>query len=53
MHGVKAHGIVCGVPVVCQNGEYRRVEGLPIDDFARRMIDRTSAEPVDELSAAM
>ena len=45
-------GIICGVPVTCVDGEYRRVTGLPIDDFARRMIDRTTAELSDELAAA-
>jgi malate dehydrogenase len=45
-------GIVCGVPVTCADGKYRRVAGLPIDDFARRMIDRTTAELADEFAAA-
>ena len=44
-------GIICGVPVTCAGGTYQRVSGLPIDDFARQMIDRTTAELVDELSA--
>jgi malate dehydrogenase len=43
-------GIV--VPVTCAGGTYHRVTGLPIDDFARRMIDRTTAELADELAAA-
>jgi malate dehydrogenase len=37
-------GLVCGVPVTCTAGLYHRVDGLPIDDFARSMIDRTVAE---------
>ena len=37
-------GLICGVPVTCTAGGYRRVEGLPIDDFAHGMIDRTVAE---------
>lgn len=45
-------GIICGVPVTCADGKYRRVTGLPIDDFARRMIDRTTSELADELAAA-
>lgn len=44
-------GITCGVPVTCANGTYQRVEGLPIDDFARKMIDRTCDELRDELTA--
>jgi malate dehydrogenase len=44
-------GIICGVPVTCAGGNYQRVEGLPIDDFARSMIDRTVAELKKELTA--
>ncbi|WP_298106388.1 malate dehydrogenase [Bradyrhizobium sp.] len=44
-------GIICGVPVTCAGGKYQRVTGLPIDDFARRMIDRTTTELTDELAA--
>jgi malate dehydrogenase len=44
-------GIICGVPVTCAGGNYQRVEGLPIDDFARNMIDRTVAELKKELTA--
>jgi len=43
--------IVCGVPVTCAEGKYQRVPGLPIDDFAKTMIDRTCEELTDELSA--
>lgn len=45
-------GIVCGVPVTCEGGQYQRVTGLEIDDFARTMIDRTCAELMEELGAA-
>ncbi len=45
-------GIVCGVPVTCAGGTYHRVTGLPIDDLARRMIDRSTAELTQELAAA-
>lgn len=44
--------VICGVPVTCENGRYQLVTGLPIDDFARAMIDRTCAELTDELAAA-
>jgi malate dehydrogenase len=44
-------GIICGVPATCAGGKYQRVTGLPIDDFARRMIDRTTAELADEFAA--
>lgn len=44
-------GIICGVPVTCSDRKYERVAGLPVDDFARRMIDRSVAELADELAA--
>jgi malate dehydrogenase len=44
-------GLVCGVPVTCTPGAFRRVEALSIDDFARSMIDRTVAELEEELAA--
>ena len=43
--------ILCGVPVTCEEGKYQRVVGLPIDDFARSMIDRSVAELKEELAA--
>ncbi len=46
-----AEGLICGVPVTCTAGAYHRVEGLAIDEFARRMIDRTVAELAEELAA--
>ncbi|MFG1464212.1 malate dehydrogenase [Xanthobacter sp. DSM 24535] len=44
-------GVYAGVPAICANGGYERVTGLPIDDFARTMIDRTVAELTEELDA--
>ena len=40
--------IVYGVPVVTQDGEYTRVEGLPIDAFSREKMDATLKELEDE-----
>ena len=37
-------GMMCGVPVICENGGYRRVGGLKLDAFAQSMLDRTVAE---------
>jgi malate dehydrogenase len=37
-----------GVPVTCANGEYTRVEGLPVDDFSRARMDKTLAELEEE-----
>ncbi|HET7161964.1 MAG TPA: malate dehydrogenase, partial [Rhodanobacteraceae bacterium] len=41
-------GVIYGVPVICANGEYTRVEGLPIDDFSRERMDKTLAELEEE-----
>jgi malate dehydrogenase len=41
-------GIIYGVPVTCANGEYTRIEGLPIDDFSRTAMDKTLAELEEE-----
>lgn len=46
-------GLICGVPVTCADGDYKPVTGLPIDDFARQMIDRSCAEMQKELAAAV
>jgi malate dehydrogenase len=41
-------GVMYGVPVTTANGEYARVENLPIDDFSRQRMDRTLAELEEE-----
>jgi len=41
-------GIIYGVPVTTEDGEYTRVEGLKIDDFSRARMDRTLAELEEE-----
>jgi malate dehydrogenase len=41
-------GVMYGVPVTTANGEYTRVENLPIDDFSRQRMDRTLAELEEE-----
>ena len=33
-----------GYPVTCEGGEYKLVEGLPIDAFSQAYIDKTLAE---------
>jgi malate dehydrogenase len=40
--------IVYGVAVTCENGEYKRVEGLQIDAFAREKMDNTLNELLEE-----
>jgi malate dehydrogenase len=40
--------VMFGYPVTCSGGEYRIVEGLPIDAFSQACIDKTLAELVSE-----
>jgi malate dehydrogenase len=40
--------IIYGVPVTCENGEYKRVEGLSVDDYSRSMMNKTLAELQEE-----
>jgi malate dehydrogenase len=46
-----AEGVLSGYPVTCSGGEYKIVEGLEIDDFARERIDKTVAELGEERDA--
>ncbi|WP_395769555.1 malate dehydrogenase [Arenimonas sp.] len=41
-------GVMYGVPVTCANGEYSRIEGLPVDAFSRAAMDKTLAELEEE-----
>ncbi|AOJ91204.1 malate dehydrogenase [Burkholderia sp. MSMB0856] len=41
-------GLIFGVPVICHDGRYERVEGIHIDAFARQCIDRSVHELQDE-----
>lgn len=41
-------GIIYGVPVTTQNGEYKRVADLDIDDFSRERMDFTLNELLEE-----
>jgi malate dehydrogenase len=41
-------GVIYGVPVTTANGEYTRIEGLPIDEFSRAAMDKTLAELEEE-----
>ena len=40
--------VMYGVPVTCANGEYTRIEGLPVDEFSRAAMDKTLAELEEE-----
>ena len=53
--GVASNGDYCipkdvmfGYPVTCEGGEYKLVEGLPIDAFSQSCIDKTLAELLGE-----
>ena len=41
-------GMIYGVPVTCESGQYTRISGLPIDDFSRHMMDETMKELEEE-----
>jgi len=43
-----AKGLMYGVPVVCENGDYKIVEGLAIDEFSRERMNLTQAELEEE-----
>ena len=44
-------GLISSFPCTCVNGEYSIVQGLPINDFSRKMIDASVAELIDERDA--
>ena len=41
-------GVIYSYPVTCKNGEYRIVQGLPIDEFSRGKMDATDKELREE-----
>jgi malate dehydrogenase len=40
--------VMFGFPVTCENGEYKIVEGLEIDEFSQECINKTLKELTDE-----
>jgi len=36
--------VIFGFPVTTEGGKYKIVEGLPIDEFSQKCIDKTLAE---------
>ncbi|MGO1560607.1 Malate dehydrogenase [Actinomycetales bacterium JB111] len=44
-------GIIYSFPVTSENGEWKVVEGLEIDEFSRERMDATAAELVEERDA--
>ncbi|KAF1058725.1 malate dehydrogenase [Burkholderia gladioli] len=49
-YGIPA-GLVYGMPVTCEAGGYRVVNGIEIDAFARERIDASARELMDEMTA--
>jgi malate dehydrogenase len=43
--------IMFGVPVTCDNGEYHRVKGLPMDEFSKSRLEITLKELIEERDA--
>jgi malate dehydrogenase len=46
-YGIPAD-MIFGFPVTCDKGEYKIVQGLPIDEFSRACLNKTLAELVEE-----
>jgi malate dehydrogenase len=44
-------GIMYGVPVTCEGGQYHRVTGLEVDAFSRERMDLTLKELTEERDA--
>ncbi len=44
-------GVIYSYPCVCENGDYRIVQGLEIDEFSRERMDATEAELLEERAA--
>lgn len=44
-------GLMFAFPIVCENGEWKEITGLPVSDFARKMIKATEAELLSEKEA--
>ena len=49
-YGIES-GVIYSYPCVCENGEYRIVQGLDIDEFSRERMDATEAELLEERAA--
>jgi len=43
-----AEGVIYSYPVTLQNGDYRIVPGLAVDEFSRQRMDATHAELREE-----
>ena len=50
-YGVPA-GLIYSFPVTCCNGDWKIVQGLPIDEFSRKKMDATADELSEEKALA-
>lgn len=48
-----APGVIFSYPVRCRDGNYEIVQGLPVSDFSRKLIDATDAELREERKLAL
>jgi malate dehydrogenase len=46
-YGIPAE-VIYGFPVMCENGEYKMIEGLEIDEFSRERMNHTLNELLEE-----
>lgn len=46
-----AEGLIYSFPVTCENGQYKIVQGLPINDFSRQLMLKTEQELSEERDA--
>jgi malate dehydrogenase len=46
-----ASGVIYSYPVVCADGDYRVLQGVPVSDFSRGKMAETNHELVDERGA--
>jgi malate dehydrogenase len=44
-------GLIYSFPVICENGEYRIVQGLEVNEFSRARMDATAQELTEERDA--
>jgi len=51
-YGITA-GIIYSFPCECENGEWKVVEGLTIDEFSRKKLQETEKELVEERKMAL
>jgi malate dehydrogenase len=41
-------GLICGFPCLCEQGDYKIVDGIELDEFSRAKIDASVAELTEE-----